>query len=247
MNNVRFTCTSLVNGKKGIITPDEHGYYDMVIGGMNILNSAGQYYTYEGAKQLFEDSSAFMRRVKRGALRGEVGHPKPLPGQSYDEYATRIITIDERNVCVHFAEVYLNFKDFKNDDGTPIVAIMGKLAPSGPMGGMLKTALENPKENVCFSIRSFTEDYWNKGVKCRDLRTIVTFDYVNEPGIHIAEKFKNPGLEVLSERVFTKSQMERAIDRQTVSMGMESAVLTKQELFASFGWKQSDKPAYMKW
>ena len=70
-NTIRFSCTSLQGtNKKGILTKDEHGYYSQPIGGLNVMNSAGMYYTYQGAKNLFEESSAFMRRVRRGALHG---------------------------------------------------------------------------------------------------------------------------------------------------------------------------------
>ena len=86
MSNIRFSCTSLAGTQKqGIIPKDANGYYDMVIGGLDILNSAGEYYDHAGAKELFQESSSFMRRVKRGALRGEVGHPRREHGQSIDE------------------------------------------------------------------------------------------------------------------------------------------------------------------
>lgn len=248
MSNIRFACTSLAGtDKKGVLTPDENGYYTMPIGGLDVFNSAGMFYTYKGAKELFEESSAFMRRVKRGALRGEVGHPKLVPGMSMDDYAQRIIVIDERNVCAHFAEIWLDFDKFKDTNGKPCVAIMAKVGPSGPHGPMLKKAFDNPNENVCFSIRSFTEDYWVKGVKFRDLRTIVTFDYVNEPGIHFAEKYKSPSLESIAETVITEGQIRRATERATLAFGQESAILSRDELFNAFGWTEKPAPGYMKW
>ena len=221
----------------------------MPVGGLNILNSAGQWYDYEGAKALFEGSSQLMRRVKRGALRGEVGHPQPLPGQSEDEYVMRILTIDEKNVCAHFAELFLNFNDFKGDDGKPLIAIMAKVAPSGPFGPMLKQAFDNPKENVCFSIRAFTSDNYVKGRYTRILKNVVTFDYVNEPGIHIAEKFKSPALESMVEKVITKRQVERAVLSNSAGIAKESMLLSTEELFTSLGWSVSgkDKPLFSKW
>ena len=256
MQNIRFSCTSLVGtDKKGILTPDKDGYYSQPIGGLNVFNSAGMYYTYEGAKHLFEDqSSAFMRRVKRGALRGENGHPKRLPNQSLDDYAARILTIDERHVCVHWAEIELDFNNFKDANGKPIIAIIGKFTPSGEKGYILEKALTNPHENVCFSIRSFTEDYYVRGVVHRDLRTVVTFDYVNEPGISIAEKYKSPTLESFDDSVFT-------VDRQVLHLGNESVSLTKDELYSSFNWtpsvqkdettmlrrNQAPKPGFLNW
>lgn len=250
MSTIKFTCTSLQGTpKKGVLAPDENGYYVMPVGGLNVLNSAGQWYDYEGAKGLFEGSSQLMRRVKRGALRGEVGHPQPQPGQSEDDYVMRILTIDERNVCSHFAELFLNFNDFKGDDGKPIIAIMAKVAPSGPFGAMLKSAFENPKENVCFSIRAFTSDTYVRGKYTRVLKNVVTFDYVNEPGIHIAEKFKSPALESIVDKVVTRRQVERAILNNSSGIAKENMLLSAEELFTSLGWEVTGatKPLFANW
>lgn len=250
MSTVKFTCTSLRGtNKKGILTPDANGYYDLPVGGLNVLNSAGQWYDYDGAKALFESSSQLMRRVKRGALRGEVGHPQMQPGQSEDDYMMRILTIDERNVCAHFAELYLDMNNFKSDNGEPIIAIMAKVGPSGPFGDMLAKKLKNSQENVCFSIRAFTSDSNIRGRYTRVLKNVVTFDYVNEPGIHIAEKFKSPSLESLTERIVTKSQMQRAVVSNSAGLAKESMLLSADELFSSLGWSTStnDKPLFTKW
>lgn len=237
MNTVRYGCTSLLGtNKAGIIKPDVDGYYEMVVGGLNIFNSAGQYYTYQGAKELFENSSQFQRRVSRGALRGEVGHPSKLPGMSMDDYINRIMEIRENNVCVHFKEIYLDFDRMKTQDGKPAVAIMGKLAPSGPHGDALRKSLENPNENVCFSIRAFTKDYYERGVACRDLKNIITFDYVNEPGIHIANKFSNPSLEDLTETYTTDSQLQRVCEEQLVNgLATESSLNIAKEVLTTMG------------
>lgn len=253
--NVKFACTQLASsGKKGILVPDENGYYTMPIGGLNVFNSAGMYYTAVGAKELFEGSSQLMRRVKRGALRGEVGHPQKAPRQSDDEYLMRILTIDEKNVCAHFSELWLDFDNYKDTNGKPMIAIMGKVAPSGPFGGMLKASLDNPKENVCFSIRSLTEDVYKRGIWERTLRNVVTFDYVNEPGIHIAEKYKSTalegfGVESLMEKPITRTQLSRAICSKGNSVAaLESISLTPRELFTSLGWSlESDQPFSSKW
>ena len=252
MDKIRFTCTRLANtGKKGIITPNADGYYDLVIGGLNMYNSAGMKYTaVKDVLDLFQNkSSSFRRKIERGALRGEVGHPKFLPGMSKDQFIDRIMTIDEKNVCCHFSEVYLDFDSFKNEDGSPIITIKGLVKPSGAQGAFLKEQLENPKENVCFSIRSFTDDYYEKGVLCRDIKNIITFDYVNEPGIHIAEKFKNPALEDLAHITLTKADFDKSLQRQVVGVGKESAMMNMNELFASFGWSEKKKglPAHSNW
>lgn len=251
--NIRFTCTQLQqSGKKGILRPNEDGYYTMPVGGLNVFNSAGHFYTANGAKNLFENSSQLMRRVKRGALRGEVGHPKQLPGQDDDDYLMRILTIDEKNVCAHFSELWLDFDNYKDTNGKPMVAIMALIAPSGPRADFLRAAFDNPKENVCFSIRSLTEDRMRSGVYERTLRTVVTFDYVNEPGIHIAEKFKSTALEAQSDdlgTILTRGKLERALNNaKRVPHAMESMSMSPAELFQSLGWGLEDeKPASARW
>lgn len=252
-NLVRFTCTSLVGtGKQGVLSKDKNGYYEMVVGALNVFNSVGQYYVYEEAKSLFEESSQFMRRVKRGVLAGENGHPKWLPGMDEDSYAHRLLSIYEDNICCHHKEIALDFDRVKDEAGRPVIAIVSKLKPAGPHGPALEKSLENPDENVCFSIRAFTDDFKEpgRGLTKRILRTIVTWDRVLEPGLSIAEKYKSPGLEDLEDRTFTRGNLQRGIDRQSrVGVAQESALMTANELFTSMGWKMpaGEKPAWMRW
>lgn len=241
MNQIRFGCTSLVGTNKvGNLKQDEHGYYECVVGALNMFNSAGQYYVYDQARELFEKSSQLMRRVKRGALRGEYGHPKRQPGMSMEDFAQRVLSIYEEQECCHHAELFLDFDRIKDENGRPVIAIVSKVLPSGPHGHVLEKKFQNPKENVCFSIRSFTDDYVDRGIIKRILRTVVTFDYVNEPGIAVAEKYKSPALEGFSEDVvFSRGQIERGVKQAATSGGMaqESVGLSAGELFRTMGWQ----------
>lgn len=253
-NSIRFACTSLIGQNKvGNLKKDENGYYEVIVGALNVFNSAGQFYVFEQAKQLFEESGQLMRRVKRGVLKGEYGHPKREVGMSNDAFANRCLTINEHLMCCHHKEITLDFNRVKDEKGNPVIAIIAKTIPSGPYGHVLEKSLENKDENVCFSIRAFTDDYFRNGVTERVLRTIVTWDYVNEPGIAHAEKFKAPSLEELHEVVFSRGNIERAAKQsQTAGFGHESvAVLTAQELMHSMGWdvtqQSSKKPAYARW
>ena len=249
MQSILFTCTSLAGtNKAGVLPVDENGYRTMAIGGLNVYNSAGIYYTAEGAKQLFESSSQLQRRIKRGVLRAEVGHPKQDERQSLDSYMNRILTIEEKNVCAHFSEIWLDFDNYTGPDG-PIVAIMAKVCPSGPHAAMLERSFANPKENVCFSIRALSKDTYVNRKAVRVLKNIVTFDYVNEPGISIAEKYKSPTLEQFEEILVSQSNFERAINTTTGCTALESSAMTRDELFASFGWEPIHKqaPGYFNW
>jgi hypothetical protein len=250
-NFIRFGFTAL-NGtnKVGTITPDEDGYYEMVLGGLNIFNSANQYYPYEPAKDLFTSSGQLMRRVGNGALRGEYGHPKQAPGQSIDSFAQRILSIYEECVSHHIKEVTLDFDRYKDPQGRKVIAIIGKIKPTGPYGDTLKGALENKNENVSFSIRAFTRDETYGRTTNRILRNIVTWDYVSEPGISIANKFQSPALEEISETMFTKKHFERALALPAHGVAQESIRLDTAELFSSLGWDREGSnavPAYLKW
>lgn len=250
-NSIKFACTSLAGTNKvGNLKKDENGYWELVVGALNVYNSAGQFYVYEQAKQLFESSSQLMRRVQRGSLRGEYGHPKMTPGMSNQDFAQRVMSIYEENTCCHHKDITLDFDRVKDENGKPIIAIVSKVYPSGPMGHALERSLQNPNENVCFSVRAFTDDYRESGVYKRVLKTIVTWDLVNEPGISAAEKFKSPSLEGITEHTFSRGCMERSI-KPTSQHGVaqESVLLTAGELFTSMGWNvpEASKPSWMGW
>lgn len=201
MQNQRasFACTALVGtNKSGVLKPNADGYYTLVLGALNIFNSAGAYYPFESAKELFKESSSLIRRISNGALRGEMGHPRQN-GMSMRDFMNRVMDIYEPNVCCHIRKVWLDYQGVKDERGRPVIAIMGEVKPSGPMGQALKDALDNPSENVCFSIRSITNDTMNSGVLHKHIRTIVTWDYVNEPGISVAKKWHSPALESLDD------------------------------------------------
>lgn len=250
-NSIRFACTALAGvNKVGTLKRDANGYYEVVVGALNVFNSVGQFYVYEQAKELFEESSHFMRRVRRGVLRGELGHPKPLPGMTGDQFAQRCLSIYEDNVSCHHKEIFLDFDRVKDEKGNPVIAIISRMLPSGPHGAALQRSLENPDENVCFSIRAFTDDFREHGVTKRILRTIVTWDQVNEPGLSAAEKFKSPALEGMFEQTFSRGEMERGVKpNPMMGLAQESVVLTGAELFASMGWEtpRGQKPAYLNW
>ncbi len=254
MNNQRvmFSCTALQGtNKRGALTADEDGYYTVVLGGLNVYNSAGAYYPLDKAKALFEESSVFMRRVKSGCLKSECGHPKKSPAMTMRDYLNRIMQVEETNVCCHIAEVWLDHDNVKDENGRTVVAIMGKIRPSGPRGEALKDALENGRENVCFSIRSLTDDRIEGGVLTKHIKTILTFDWVTEPGISFAKKYHSPALESLTETVFTEEHFLLAEEYSNAhtGVGFESAGISFESLRDELGWtkKPQPMPASINW
>lgn len=212
MNNygpISFGCTALLGTNKvGALKCDADGYYPMVLGALDFFNSAGAFYPNgASAKELFKASSSFMRRVAAASLRGEYGHPRLQPGMTQRDFMMRCSDILETNVSHHIKTVWLDYTSVKGPNGQPCIAIMGLVRPAGPMGVYLKESLENPEENVCFSIRSFTRDVMQGGVVHKHLLNIVTWDYVNEPGISVATKWKSPALESLDETEVTVNHL----------------------------------------
>lgn len=228
---IRFTATKLSPDKRGVLTPDANGYYEISIGALNTYNSAGEFYTLKGAEALFEQSSSFMRRINNGCLKSEVGHPKPTPGMSDNDFLRRVLSIEETNVCAHIKEVAL--KPVAGNNG--LVLIIGKVKPAGPKGPALKEAFENGNENVCFSIRALTKDYRQGRTTYRVLHHIETFDWVTEPGIATSNKWDSPALETIGERIIAKRHLvELAREVSIQSISTESTRVSAVEALESF-------------
>lgn len=224
-NQVVFECIRLKGSNKlGVIKPDKEGCYTQVIGGLNAYNSGGSFYELEAGLQFFQAQSSFQRKIGRGVLRAETGHPKKTPGMKEYEYGERILRIEETLVCGTWRKIWLSNADLRDEQGRRIVPIMGTIYPSGPYRDMLIHAFQSPGEQVCFSIRSFTNDIpRGDGTFIKKLLQIVTFDYVNEPGIWSAEKLLSPNLESWDEKS-TPEWRHRQMSREgkLLSPGLES-------------------------
>lgn len=199
-DRIGFSCTALVGTNKvGNLKRDADGYYEVVLGALDVFNHSGQFWPASSSvKEIFQKSSAFMRRISRAALRCEYGHPKKEGNMTMPEYAHRLTQIWEHMVCCHIKEVWLETSRVKDKDGRVVIAIMGKIRPSStPWGLALEKQLQNPHENVCFSIRAVTSDTMQFGRYDKTIKEIITWDYVNEPGIAVANKYSVPSLESL--------------------------------------------------
>lgn len=206
-DRVYFTCTALPVNKKGIITPDSDGYYEVVIGALDAYSSAGDFYLRRGSEKLFQESSTFQRKIREGVLFGENGHPEPLPGQKFDSYAARVAVVLEKNTSHHFKKIWLDYNRQFDANGQPIILIVALVKPAGEKGYVVDDSLKNPNINTCFSIRSFTEDQDVMGVRHRVLTDIVTFDHVNESGMTVARKYSSAALESLVDIPFSREQV----------------------------------------
>lgn len=256
--SVSIGCTMLLGtDKKGVLKPDADGYYTVVLGAYGAYNSVNMFYDLASAQRFFQPGSPLMRMIEKGVLRGEYKHPerkvKDANGHERtltdQEYLARIRSVDSDRVSHHIRRVYL-VDGCKDEKGRPITQVVGEIRPSGPYGQVVKDALDNPHENVYFSVRSLTMDDVLRGIKYT--QQIVTWDYVNEGGIYNANKYNSPALESFGEVQITPADlwMLAEEEKRLRASGMESSGVDYDSLIKDLGWgrqKVVKQPTYMNW
>ncbi len=252
-NKIVFSSVKVRKGLEGSLQKDENGYYRVPLGALNIFNSAGAYYTMNGAKELFESSSSLMRRINNGALKAELGHPKKAPGMTMSEYMNRIISIDINNIGAHIKSVELvetNIKEKGAKDNR--IDIIGWIKPNGPKAQYLTDLLEDPDANFAFSIRSLTNDSIVNGVVVKVLKQIITWDIVIEPGLHMATKWKSLGIEsmdLLAVDFNDKDTLKSLKDsiKDDIGIGTEDNNIFKHEIAKEFDCKKNGSCILHSW
>lgn len=246
--------TVKANTDNRVLEQDDKGYYKVNLGAINAFNSAGEFYTAEGAKELFtEESSSFVRRLKSGYLKAEVGHPEYIAGMSKAEYFNRNMKIMLDRTCCHIREVILTPTDNPSElagQGS-YIHIEGWVKPSGPFGDALKTSLDNPEENTAFSIRSFTENIVKNMVTIKKLLEVITWDWVTEPGIATASKWKKLGIESRDVCVMTIEEMAKSNGelKECFNCSLESAEIKTmaKDMIAKVSLPKSSSSVLFKW
>ena len=266
-----FSCTALAGlNKKGVLKKNADGRYRIVLGALNMFNTRGDYYPYEPVKELFDKSSknSIMRRIEKGRMKSEEGHPKWLPGMTPQQYADRLYEIYEDRVCSIIHDFELDFNRISDHLGRPVVAVIGHVCGSGPFGAALEKSMEDPGEDVCYSIRAVSDNVMIGGVLHRLLRDPVTYDRVTECGIPVASKFTSPALEsagnsriwVPEQRLLTDVEIgmdelvlaAEAKQREVEAMGMameSNLFMGVKNLFKAFNWdaQQRHLPDLLQW
>lgn len=233
MSSLKYACTALVGTNKGgVLKPDANGYYRMILGAFNIYNSAGLWYNYETSKHIFDSSSSFMRRMSAGNLYSEEDHPQWVDGTPLDMYVARIKRIEPKNICAHIRDIEVVPGDMSKD-GSQVMLIYGSVKPDRERGKYLKEALDNPDQNVCFSLRALCDDKYINGRIERTITEFITFDWVVEPGLHVAHKYNAPGLESFA----CESREEMPIPIEAI----ESLIAKKAQMQAQGVGLESDE------
>lgn len=180
-------------GKKGVLKELDGGYYEIMLGAFGTNGNGGWIYNTESAMRYVKSDREFMYMLNSGRLRSEWGHPVREPGMSDAEWFTRINTIYEPNTSSHIRKIDFSANLVRDAKGRSVVAIIGQVRPSGKNSQEFKEQLENPHEDVNYSVRSFARrDFRNMN---KHITKIVTWDNVFDPGIKVASKYHTPSLE----------------------------------------------------
>lgn len=209
--SITYSATKLhVPGKKGVISKGADGWYPNVpMGGLGCLNSAGAFYLLDESRAAFESSTEFMRKAREGCLYSEVGHPRMEPGMRVEDFMMRARDVRESNWCNALTNVTLNDNGARDQRNQPICLITADVKPYGVHKHVAQEALEDPRLNLCYSIRCITMKSVMRGVEYRTIVEAYNFDLVGEPGIYEAKKRYSPSLESFAPKLSsTGSEIE---------------------------------------
>jgi len=205
------------------VKKDDDGYYYLTLGAFNVHNSAGDFYTDKGIREMFNDkASTLMRRINGRYLKAELNHPKFENGMTREQFIQRNLNILEERVCAHIKSIELVDTDIPSglQGHGNVIMVKGWVKPMGTYGAQLKEQLDDPNVNVAFSVRSFTNDTINPntGRYIKTIFQIITYDWVPEPGISHANKFDTVSAETYDIPLF---------DLDDVSIGDEVSMCVK--------------------
>jgi len=185
--------------KKGIKQPiikDENGYYKVVLGEFNTFNRSGIYYEVPDPVKVLGPGTLVHRRIENGILIAENGHPDVSNIKDRAELSREVIKLRPENKIAHIKAIEIkNLGKVEPGFKYPVYRIYGWVKPEGPHKEILQEALENPDENVYFSIRSLVNQRRVGNIIIRTFILISTWDYVYEGGIANASQWNAAGVE----------------------------------------------------
>lgn len=243
--NIVYTCTQLYGtGLKGKLKPTEDGYWRVLAGALGYCNNAGSFYAEApGTEAIMGQSSSFQRKLKKGVLYGEAGHPRREMNMDRESWFRRLLDIQEPTSSHHIRSVEL-VKGMRDEKGTPFTGIILEVKPTkNQHGEALLDNLKNESANTYFSIRSFTNDVPVQGRWVKNMQVCITFDWVHEGGILPACKYATPGLEDYEDdnfTVFKPEEVVKAIDTMDKGVGLEANGLDRSSFLRELGLSHMD-------
>lgn len=225
-------------GKKGILKKLDNDYFEIVVGAFGAYANGGWIYDEKSSIDFFENNPDFLAMLRNRKLRSEWGHPRRQVGMTDLEWLQRIHEIYEPNWSSHIRALHLSHDTVKDKDGRSVIAIIGEVTPCGPHADNFRRCLENPDEDMNYSVRSFARKNFATGRK--HFTKVITFDSVYDPGIAEASKFTTPSLEskdisdssyvsdILDSAEFHIEDLKRSVESGSVDL---SSFESKDDVF----------------
>lgn len=237
-----FSCQALKGKNKvGQLKKDDTGYAEIVLGGFNLSNNVGEYYALnDQVLALFNKGGAVRRMVDNGQWRGECTHPSMDGHKTLQSYLQRLRRVDSRFVSHHIKDVRL--EEGKDEFGRKCVLVIGQVKGTGPYAAAVDNSLNNPEENIAFSLRSITNTDYSSNPTVKYVKVLVTYDHVNEGGIANATKYNTPSLESISEDVVFTDQ-DLIIPKQEIytgDLGLEALEKDISMIRTELGWQKTE-------
>ena len=184
------TKTPLIN----VASADKDGYYDINAGAYGVFNESGIFYSADGIEKVFDNTALLQRRISKGVVRSELGHPRFEPGMTDAMMEARHMEIREDRYCGHIRSAKL----IKSNDGKTFITRIS-ITPFGHFKSTLADALLTKDANCFFSVRSCSNRRKVNGITVKYVHTVINWDFVTEGGVGISNKFDtNLDLESMS-------------------------------------------------
>lgn len=198
-------------GKKGILKKLDNDYYEIIVGAFGAFGNGGWLYDERTAIDYFNNNPEFLELLRNRRMRSEWGHPVREPGMSDMEWLQRIHTIHEPNWSSHIRALHLSSNTVRDEKGRSVVAIIAEVTPCGPHAESFRRCLENPDEDMNYSVRSFARKDFR--TQRKHISKIITFDSVWNPGIKSISKFNTPSLESSQLSIESSERVSDVLDQ----------------------------------
>lgn len=200
------------SGKKGILPPmkNEDGtnseYYLLNAGGFNIPNRHGITYPVNRyIEECMQPQSDLRRRIERGEVYGEWGHPSPVYYEEMNgvlvkrtitqvwQWINRLKEIDKNNICMHIRAIHFDTSQWRGGSRGPIYNLI-EVCPYGDREKLFRDNITNPSMNTSVSIRTVITPF-EYGDTIKNTEYWTGYDAVLEAGMNHSNKHMTAGCE----------------------------------------------------
>lgn len=226
---ISYSALELPNpGKKGILKKLDNDYFEIILGAWGTTGNGGWIYDEQAAINYMNQDSQWLQAIRDQQLRSEWGHPVRQPGMTDQEWFQRIHTILESNWSSHIRKIHLSTNTVTDKKGRKVIAVIGEVTPSGKHADAFRRQLENPDEDVSYSVRSFARKCFRTHRKF--INKIINFDSVGTPGIGVASKRYTPSMEAMQYGDATAALDEWELNLESLESEMNESMESGDEL-----------------